>query len=131
MRVLKWAGLVAALLLIISCFLPWVIIESRQITITGVDAPGTNYGRPGYFNLLMTIFFVLFTLVQRVWAKRANLLIVALNLAWAVRNYFILSTCQAGECPSRQTGIYLLLIASVTMLASGLFPDMKTKDGNS
>jgi hypothetical protein len=131
MRVLKWAGLVAALLLIISCFLPWVIIESRQITITGIDAPGTNYGRPGYFNLLMTIFFVLFTLVQRVWAKRANLLIVALNLAWAVRNYFILSTCQAGECPSRQTGIYLLLIASVTMLASGLFPDMKTKDGNS
>lgn len=131
MRVLKWAGLVAALLLIISCFLPWVIIESRQITITGIDAPGTNYGRPGYFNLLMTIFFVLFTLVQRVWAKRANLLIVALNLAWAVRNYFILSTCQAGECPSRQTGIYLLLIASVTMLASGLFPDMKMKDGNS
>lgn len=125
MRFLKWAGLTAALLLVGSCFLPWVIIGSKQLVISGIDATGTNYGKPGYFNILMAAFFIIFTIIPRVWAKRANLLIVALNLAWAVRNYFILSTCQAGECPEKQTGLYLLVLSAVIMLVAALFPDMQ------
>ena len=127
MRYLKWIGVLSALLLVVACFLPWIHIESKDIIVTGVDAPKTNYGRPGYFNLLMTVFFIVFTLIQRVWAKRANLLVVALNVAWSVRNYFILSTCQAGECPLVQPALYGLLVLSILMLISGLFPDMKLK----
>ena len=127
MRYLKWIGVLSALLLVVACFLPWIHIESKDIIVTGVDAPKTNYGRPGYFNLLMTVFFIVFTLIQRVWAKRANLLVVALNVAWSIRNYFILSTCQAGECPLVQPALYGLLVLSILMLISGLFPDMKLK----
>ena len=127
MRYIKWLGLAAALLLIITCFIPWVIIPSKNIVVSGTAAIGTNFGKPGYFNLVMVTFFIFFTLVPRVWAKRANLLVVALNLGWAIRNYFILSKCEAGICPEKQVGLYLLLASSLLMFVSALFPDMKLK----
>jgi hypothetical protein len=132
MRYIKWIGLAAALLLIASCFIPWVVIPSRSITISGIDGGLSNFGKPGYFNLLMTGFFLLFHFIPRVWAKRTNLLVVALNTAWAVRNFFVLSFCAGGECPEKQAGLYLMLLASLVMLVAGLFPDMKLprKDKN-
>jgi hypothetical protein len=118
-------GLLAALLLIISCFLPWVIVESPSLTISGVDATGTTYGKPGYLNLILTVFFLVLTFTPKVWAKRLNLFIVAINIAWAIRNYLILNKCYAGECPLNQPGIFLMLAASLMMLVSALFPDIK------
>lgn len=128
MRYMKWIGLAAAVLLVISCFTPWVFIESRNITVSGIDATGTNFGKPGYFNLLMTFIFLLFHFTPKVWAKRSNLLITALNLGWAIRNYFIISMCRGGECPEKETGIYLMLMASLIMIVSALFPDIKLKE---
>ena len=125
MRYMKWIGLAAAALLIISCFIPWVFIESRIITVSGVDATGTNFGKPGYFHLLLTALFLICTFIQRTGAKRSNLLIAALNLGWAIRNYFIISACQGGDCPVKKTGIYMMLLASALMMVSALFPDMK------
>ena len=101
MRWMKWTGIAAAVLLVISCFLTWVVIVSRNIIVTGVNAGATNYGKPGYFNLLMTLFFFAFTLTPKIWAKRINLLVTAMNLAWSVRNYFIISACSAGDCRRR------------------------------
>ena len=128
MRWMKWTGLGASVLLIISCFSTWVVIVSKNIAVSGVDATGTNFGKPGYFNFLFTFFFILFTLIPRIWAKRTNLLISALNFSWALRNYFIISACRGGECPEKQTSIYLMLIASLLMLASALFPDIKLRE---
>jgi len=125
MRYMKWIGLAAAALLIVSCFIPWVFIESRMITVSGMDTTGTNFGKPGYFHLLMTAFFLTCTFIQRTGAKRANLLITALNLGWAIRNYFIISACQGGDCPVKKTGIYMMLLASILMMVSALFPDIK------
>ena len=125
MRYMKWIGLAAAVLLIVSCFSPWVFIESRSITVSGIDATGTNYGKPGYFHFLMAALFLLCNFVQRVWAKRMNLAITALNLGWAIRNFFVIAACQGGECPAKKSGIYLMLLASVLMLLSALFPDIK------
>ena len=122
---MKWTGIAAAVLLIISCFLTWVVIVSKNIIVTGVNAAGTNFGKPGYFNLLMTLFFLACTCIPKIWAKRLNLLVTAMNLAWAVRNYFIISACRAGECPEKHTGIFLLLLASFLMLVSSLFPDLQ------
>ncbi len=128
MRWMKWTGLAASVLLIISCFSRWVIIVSKNIAVSGVDATGTNFGKPGYFHFLLTFFFILFTLIPRIWAKRTNLFITAVNLSFAVRNYFIISACRGGDCPEKQTGIYLLLIASLLMLFTALFPDIKLRD---
>jgi len=125
---MKWIGLAAAILLIVSCFTPWVVIESRNITVSGIDATGTNFGKPGYFHLLLTFFFLLCHFIPKIWAKRTNLLITALNLGWAIRNYFIITACLGGVCPEKKSGIYLMLLASILMLISALFPDMKLKE---
>ena len=125
MRYMKWIGLAAAVLLVVSCFTPWVFIEAANITVSGIDTTGTSFGKPGYFHFVLAGIFVLLTLVQRIWAKRLNLLITALNVGWALRNFFVLAMCSGGECPVRKSGIWLMLLASVLMLVSALFPDME------
>lgn len=128
MRYMKWIGLAAVLLLIVSCFLPWVIISSKNIVVSGVDSTGTNFGKPGYTHFVMSFFFIIFHVIPKLWAKRVNLLIVALNIAWAIRNYFIISMCREGECPEKQIGLWLAMLASVLMLIAALFPDVQLKE---
>ena len=125
---MKWIGLAAAVLLVVSCFTPWVFIESANITVSGVNTTGTNFGKPGYFHFVLAAGFLFCTFVPRIWAKRLNLLITALNVGWAVRNIFILAACSGGECPVRKAGIWLMLLASLVMLVSALFPDMKVPE---
>ena len=125
MRYLKWIGIGAAILLLASGFLPWITIESKNLIITGTETSGTSFGKPAYFHYLMVILFLTCSVVQRIWAKRLNLLITALNLAWAIRNFFIIAGCSGGECPQREAGLWLVLISSILMLFSAFFPDMK------
>jgi hypothetical protein len=122
MRYSTWIGVGSVLLLALACTMPWVLIPSKQLVISGIDASGTRYGKPGYLHLLLGFFYLLFTLVPAVWAKRANLLVVAFNLAWTIRNFLILSLCRGGECPQRLYGLYLLAIASILMLIAALLP---------
>ena len=122
MRYSTWIGVGSVLLLALACTMPWVLIPSKQLVISGIDASGTRYGKPGYLHLLRGFFYLLFTLVPAVWAKRANLLVVAFNLAWTIRNFLILSLCRGGECPQRLYGLYLMAIASILMLIAALLP---------
>ena len=123
MRLMKWIGILAAVLLIISCCLTWVIIPSKNIVISGIDARGTYFGKPGYFHFVTSFFFLLFTFIPRIWAKRSNLLVAALNLGWAIRNFLIITVCRGGECPEKHTAVYLILFASLLMLVSSMFPE--------
>lgn len=125
---MKWIGLFAVILLAVSCFLPWVNIASKNIIVSGVDATGTNFGKPGYTHFVLGFFFIVFHFIPKLWAKRVNLLVVALNIAWAVRNYFIISMCREGECPEKQIGLWLVLLGSVLILVAALFPDIKLKE---
>jgi hypothetical protein len=127
---MKWIGLAASILLVVSCFSPWVFIVSRNITVSGIDAVGTNFGKPGYFHFVCAFCFLLFHFMPKIWAKRLNLLVSALNLSWAIRNFFIIAACYGGECPERKIGLYLVLISSVLILVTSLFPDMKVKNEN-
>ena len=125
---MKWIGLFAVILLVVSCFLPWVIIPSKNIVVSGVESTGTNFGKPGYTHFVMSFFFIIFHFIPRLWAKRINLLIVALNIEWAIRNYFIISMCRVGECPEKQNGLWLVLLASALILIAALFPGIKLKE---
>ncbi|MER3498118.1 MAG: hypothetical protein C4308_05505 [Chitinophagaceae bacterium] len=122
---MKWIGLLVTLALIIACFFPWVYIETKSLTLTGIHTEGTNFGKPGYFHFFLAAFFILFHFTPRLWAKRLNLLVTALNLAWAVRNYFLISSCQAGECPEKKWALYIVLASSVLMLVAALLPDVQ------
>ena len=122
---MKWIGLLAALALTIACFFPWVFIESKNITVTGVQSAGTTFGKPGYFHFVMAALYLGLHFTPRVWAKRVNVLVAALNIGWAARNYFLISGCSGGECPEKKIGLYIVLIASLTMLIASLFTKME------
>jgi hypothetical protein len=122
---MKWIGLLAAFALITACFFPWVFIESKNITVTGVASEGTSFGKPGYFHLVLAVLYLLFHFTPRIWAKRVNLLIAALNIGWAARNYFLISACSGGECPEKGVWLYIILLSSFAMLIAALFPNLK------
>jgi hypothetical protein len=124
---MKWVGILAAIVVIVSCFFPWVIIESKEIIISGIDASGTNYGKPGYFNLLLSSIFLILAVLPKMWARRTNLFIATLNLAWSFRNFILLARCEGGECPSRQPALTVLLVASFIMLIALVFTPLPTK----
>lgn len=100
--------------------MPWMTIESKGITITGVDATGTDFGKPAYFHFLWTGLFLVFFLVNRVWSRRMAMVFTAFNVAWAFRNFFVLPVCQMGECPDRRIGLYLVFFASLVLFFAGL-----------
>lgn len=105
--------------------MPWIHINSAGITISGVDTTGTSFGKPAYIHFVLSSVILFLTFVKRIWAKRFNLLLAALNFAWAIKNFMLLGRCEAGECPDRQTGLYLVLIASAALLITAFFPNMK------
>lgn len=111
-----------------ACFLPWASINSLQVTINGIRTEGTGFGKPGYLHLSFVILFVITFLIRSVGAKRIGLIFVGLNFAWAIRNFIVIGSCEAGECPEKLSGLYMLLVFSVTLLISGLFPDITLKE---
>jgi hypothetical protein len=124
---LTWLGISAGLLLAVGCWMPWVIIESQNLVITGMQTGGTSYGKPGVLHLVFLSFYLVFMLIPKIWAKWFNLLVVALNASWMIRNFFIIGICRGGECPVRQIGLYLVAFSSVLMLIAALFPSIKKK----
>lgn len=114
--------------LIAGCFLPWMTIESKGITITGVNATGTDFGKPAAFHFLWVGLFLLFFLVNRVWSRRIAMVFTAFNVAWAFRNFFVLPMCQMGECPQRRAGLYLVFISSIVLFFAGLLAPVKEKE---
>lgn len=103
----------------------WVFIASKKISVTGLESTGTDFGKPGALHLILCGAFIVFSLIPRIWAKRVNALVAALNMGWAIRNYLLITGCSGGECPEKQLAIYLLMICSLVMLIASWFPDVK------
>jgi len=118
----KIFALFSVALLIGSAFMPWISVPDKDIVVSGVDASGTNYGKPAFFNLLMVLCFLVFTFINQVWAARFNVFFAAMNMAWAIRNLIVLGHCVAGECPTKETGIYLHVISSLFILVAAMLP---------
>jgi hypothetical protein len=122
-----WLGLLATLILVIACFYPWVTIPSKNIVVSGVDATGTAFGKPGYLNFILSSIYVIFLVIPKEWARKAALFAAAFNLAWSVRNFLIISTCHAGICPERQTAIYIVLVSALVMLIALMLTKTKVR----
>ncbi|HVF96591.1 MAG TPA: hypothetical protein VM871_04690 [Flavisolibacter sp.] len=115
MRVNFLFSLVAVALMIAGCLLPWMTVETKGITITGINTAGTSFGKPGYFHFLWAGLYLLLVGINKLWATRIALVFAAFNIAWALRNFLLIPACAGGECPSRNAGLYLLLAASIAM----------------
>lgn len=117
-------GLFLAVIIVISCFLPWSYIADHQFTLTGMDTGFTRYGKPGIIHIFFCAVCILFFLLKKVLAKRINVVFAALNVAWAIRSFLLMSACSAGDCPEKRYGIYIVLFASILMLLMTLLPKM-------
>ena len=122
-------GIVAVLALTGICFMPWTVIESKNIVVTGFASEGTSYGKPGYMNVILSMVSLLLFAIPKIWAKRTNVFVAAINLAWAFRNYLVLSGCMLGECPEKKPGLYLLLLAAAVIQVMALLPKINVETG--
>lgn len=121
MKISKGLCLASAVALVVSCFFPWVTIESKSIIVSGVDSTGTSFGKPGYFHIFLAFFYLLLLTLSRTWAKNIAIFFSAFNVAWAIRNFIIISTCYGGVCPQKHGAIYVMVFASIAMLIAVLF----------
>ncbi len=125
MKYSQSAGIIAGVFLIGICYLPWSFVAAENITVYGMNAAGTDFGRPGLLNIIFNFIIITFFFIPKVWAKRINVFVAGLNMAWSIRNYFLVTTCMMGDCPQKKSGIYLLLILSLIVLLMTLFPKME------
>ena len=118
-------GILLCLALIYATTQPFVIIESRNWVITGWNPVGSSFGQSGKFLSFFAVLSTLFFALPYIWAKRFNMVFGALMLAWAFRNFLILSTCQMGECPQRQWALYGCIVLSGLILLMTFLPKIK------
>jgi uncharacterized membrane protein YuzA (DUF378 family) len=127
MKYSQLIGIIAAVAVIIVCHLPWTFIESKNLTIYGMHAPDTNFGRPGLMNFIVSGLSIIFFAIPRIWAKRTNVFVTVFNLAWSIRNFILLASCLMGECPVKKTSLYLLIAFSAVMMLMALLPKLAIK----
>jgi hypothetical protein len=130
-KILSWMGIAACITLIISCFLPWAYFADNHIaneaekTFTGFFSYQHKYGKPGKFLVFFTACILVFTFLQKVWAKRTNLFLGGILLAYAVKSYILYTSCYMAYCPEKKLGVYMMLFSAVVIFIAAVFPNMK------
>jgi hypothetical protein len=127
MKYSQLAGVVFASIIVALCFMPWVVIEEK-IIVSGLKANGTSFGKPGLMNIILSSVCIILFIVPKVLAKRFNVFIAAINLAWSLRNYLVLTTCMMGVCPEKKAALYLLVLVSIAMQFSTFFPNIPVEE---
>ncbi|MEO5681538.1 MAG: hypothetical protein ABIQ88_02795 [Chitinophagaceae bacterium] len=129
MKYSKWIGLLSVIVVIVICHTVWVYVPSVQLEIGGMFSSGKqNFGKPGLMNIICSAGAGILFLLPQIWAKRTNIFFCGFNIAWAIRNYIILSRCYGGECPEKKMSLYILLVASACMLLMAFIPAIEIKE---
>lgn len=128
MKYSQTIGVIAALALIVACFLPWSYIPGQHLTITGLRTSGTSFGRPGILAITTACISALLFIIPKIWAKRANVMVAAVSVSWAVRNYLLFTACMMGECPEIRIGLRLLLLFAIGVLLMSFLPKIEVND---
>lgn len=124
MKYSQWIGVAAVAGLIAVCFMNWAYYPDINKHFTGFFSEANQYGKPGKAFVVLGGIAAVFFLIPRVWAKRWNLLIAAIITAYAVRTFIMFGACYGAVCPTRELGIYLMLVLSVVVLVMSLLPDL-------
>lgn len=124
-KYLHRAGIIACLILIASCFLPWVYYADIKQTFNGFYSFDNHYGKPGIFLSFFAVLALVFMLLPKVWAKRTNLFIAALTVAYGIKTFILFSSCYNNYCPQKLFGLYLILLCPVVILLASVFPKLK------
>jgi hypothetical protein len=115
-------GMLACILLVVSCFMPWAYYPDLQTNFTGFYSHKNFYGKPGKFLTLLSLLSLVCMLVPRLWAKRAHLFIAALMVGYAIKSYILFTSCYNALCPEKRVGIFLMLFSTLAVLLSSFLP---------
>jgi len=129
-KYLHWLGIVACITLIICCFLPWVYYADINQQFTGFYSFKNAYGKPGKFLVLLSVISLLFMLLPKVWAKRANLFIGALVVSYGIKSFILFSSCYNNYCPLKLPALYLMLACTIILMIAAAFPHLKLTQKN-
>jgi len=111
----------------LSCFLHWTFHPDLQKYFSGFYSEQNIYGKPGKLFVVLAAISIFLFAIPKVWAKRTNWLVSTLIVAYAVKTYFLFTSCYGGICPVKQAGIYLVLFSVALIFVAALLPDMKIK----
>ena len=125
MKYSQLLGIIAVVILAAVCYLPWSSIVEKNIVVTGMSAPGTMFGQPGLMHFVLGVPLIIFFVIPKIWAKRSNVFISAINLAWSIRNYILLTTCYMGECPRIKIGLIISIVLCAFIVVMTFFPRIK------
>lgn len=123
-RIIYWAGIAACIVLIIACFLPWTFHADLGKNFTGFFSEQNEYGRPGRYIIFFTVIIVTLMLLPKLWAKRTNLFMGAVLIAYAVKTYILYTSCYNAYCPEKKAGVFLMLFSSLIIFIATLYPHM-------
>lgn len=125
MKYSQWIGIVAAALLVAACFMPWAWYPDLQMHFTGFFSHQNYYGKPGKMFSLLAIVAIGLFLVPKLWAKRLNLLVNSIVMAYAIYCFLIFSRCYGPAiCPEKRLGLFLVPLSALLMLIMALLPDI-------
>jgi hypothetical protein len=128
MKYSGFIGVIGCFVLVGACFLPWAYYPDLGRTFSGFYSQNNIYGRPGRFFLVIAIVSVLLFLIPRIWAKRFNLLVAVIIVAYSIKTFVLYTACYRGMCPEKKPGLFLMLAGSLIILCCALLPDLKIQD---
>jgi NADH:ubiquinone oxidoreductase subunit 2 (subunit N) len=120
---LKYAayiGIIAALLLILFCFIPWAYYPDIQQNFTGFYSKQNTYGKPGKTLIFLSAISILLFLLPKLWAKRINQFICILIFAYALKTFILFSASYNTYTPEIKPGLIGILLFSLVILVSSL-----------
>src|SRR5258708_765070 len=101
-------------------WLAWTFHPDLNKEFTGFFSENNVYGQPGKVFSVLAVIAIIFFLIPRIWAKRANFFLGALTLAYAVKSFIVFTGCYRGICPEKRIGIFLMLFSTLVMMVMAL-----------
>ena len=131
-KILHYLAIVATLAIIATCFIPWVHYNNIDVTFNGYNvkkfATGVYYGRAGIIITIFAVISLLFTLMPSIVAKRVNMFLCALLVAYTLRTYVIFTGSLFDGEVTKLAGIYLIVFLSFVMVICSVFPYLKKEE---
>ena len=108
-------AVLSALLLIGFAYLPWIYIDMNDLTLTGVNDRGLDYGPRGKGHIYFAVICLIMILIGRNWSMLFAIVVAVVNIAFAGSHLYVYR-CSGGVCPQKLYGLYLAMGASLMLL---------------
>lgn len=123
-------GILSCIGIIAACFMPWTFYQSIQQTFTGYNVvpfpTGNYYGKAGIPITVISGLILLLMFIPRLWAKRTNLFLAGVLVAYTIRTYIIFTSALFDGEVQKFVGIYLVIVFSIVIMITTLFPNLQT-----